>query len=61
MRIPHRLVKTISGRTGTAKVYRDAEYDEYIVKIVDQGSDSWYHTDDCDDAYKTARIMVQAD
>jgi len=50
------LKKTI----GPIKVYFDREWEEYILKP--QGSrkvEEWYHTDDKEDAFDTAKVMAK--
>ena len=39
---------------GTARVYRNYEWDEYIVAVDGSPWLQWYHTDDLDDAKATA-------
>lgn len=45
-----RLIDNVSG----ARIYRDAEWDEYVVHFTDGNT---YHTDDLDDARGTARVV----
>lgn len=52
-----RLISKIEGPKGTAKIYRDAEHDEYQVRDPQGGT---YFTPDRDDAEGTACFMVGA-
>lgn len=59
-----KLIKTHTSADGkkVAKVYRDAEWDEYHVKHYTDGkyhSKADYHTDDKDDAHNTAKHFVK--
>ena len=59
-----KLIKTHASADGkrVAKVYRDAEWDEYHVKHYTDGkhhSKADYHTDDKDDAHGTAKLFVK--
>ena len=54
-----RLIKTILGPTKIARVYRNAEWDEYIVKLLGSTPEQWHHTDDKEDALATARVMAE--
>lgn len=47
-----RLVHTVND---SVKVYRDAEWQEYVVKV---NSEKRYHTDDKQDAIVTANIIA---
>lgn len=52
------------GTACSVRVYRDAEYNEYIVKAIVKGKpvggkDGGYFTDDKADAYATARVVAQ--
>ncbi len=57
-----RLLNTIVGTEGrTAKVYRDTEWDEYIVRLFVKGPENKaaaYHSTYKDDAVNTAFTMV---
>lgn len=60
-----KLIETIKNETlgNVAKVYRDAEWNEYVVVfcalgVKQEGAD--YHTDDKEDAINTARVFVAA-
>jgi len=58
-----RLIQTYhsANREAAAKVYRSAEWEEYIVRFFRQGSelrDAAYHTDDKGDALNTAKYEV---
>lgn len=61
-----RLIETISGPNGdrVAKVYRDAEWNEYVVRFtefwVNLPEASNHHTDDKLDALGTARHWVNS-
>lgn len=50
---------------GSVKVYRDAEWSEYVVKSFDAAGrheeDGDYHTDDYDDARDTALAICELD
>ena len=51
-------INTVYGPATTARVYRDSEYDEYVVKFDHFGSyveGADYHTDDKQDALDTAK------
>ena len=53
---PGRLWKTVSG----IKIYRDSEWDQYVV-VPDPGDEaSWYYTDDREDAVGTAKAQARA-
>lgn len=52
-----RKVESITGAKGTAVVHRDAQWDEYRVRLNGQPS-SDYFTSDKGDAQTTARTMA---
>ena len=52
-----RLIHTVNA---DVKVYRDAEWDEYVVKVKGKPEAS-YHTDDKQDALATANIMAASE
>ena len=49
-------------KTKHHKIYRDVEFNEYVVKFAADPSwePSWYYTDDKDDAISTAAAMDEA-
>lgn len=51
-----KLIRTLEG-TQTVKVYRDSEWDEYVVSVVGN-PDADYHTNDRADAVATAELMA---
>lgn len=57
-----RLIETLINGNNTAKVYRDAEWQEYRVKFWQNGfrqpERTDYHTDDKQDAIGTAKEMI---
>jgi hypothetical protein len=58
-----KLIRTLSGTdTGyTAKVYRDSEYDQFVVRLFfndDELVDATYYADERADAIATAEIMA---
>jgi hypothetical protein len=54
-----RKVKTVTCGKYSAIVYRNAEWNEYVVKWSwDDRSITWYHTDDKEDAIDTAWFEV---
>ena len=52
-----RKLETHTGPNGTAKLYRNAEFNEYVVKL-SGNPDADYFTPDRDDATNTAILMV---
>lgn len=52
-----RLIHTVNA---DVKVYRDTEYDEYVVKVKGKPNAS-YHTDDKQDALTTADIIAASE
>lgn len=52
-----RKIETFTGPKGTVTVHRDAEWNEYRVKMVGQKG-TGYHTDDKQDAMDTARSIA---
>jgi len=54
-----RLIKTILGPAKIARVYRDAEWNEFVVKLLGSTPEQWHHTDDRDEALATARMMAE--
>jgi hypothetical protein len=44
------------GKVGNVAIYKN-EYDEYVVVQAGTGPESWYHTDDKNDAEQTAERM----
>lgn len=52
-----RLIHTVNT---DVKVYRDAEYDEYVVKVKGKPAAS-YHTDDKQDAINTANLIAASE
>lgn len=58
-----RLIKTIANGHYQAKIYRDAEWDEYVVVFFRDGKrlpDADYHTGDWDDADATAQAVLNS-
>lgn len=60
-----KLIETIKNETlgNIAKVYRDTEWNEYVVVFCVLGvkqACADYHTDDKEDALNTARVFVTA-
>lgn len=53
-----RLVETVTGPKGTARIRRDAEWDEWTVDVDGQGEESRYHTDDKGDAQSHADALT---
>lgn len=56
------LIKTIKAGDALCKVYRDAEWQEYRVKLIKHGvhqAGSDYHSDDKQDALDTAQRMLE--
>jgi ribonuclease HII len=56
-----KLIDTIENGTAVAKVYRDSEWDEYVVDLeIDEieQHDCGYSTDNKEDAINTAHVMV---
>tara|TARA_B100000424_G_C22640746_1_gene354205 strand:+ start:228 stop:389 length:162 start_codon:yes stop_codon:yes gene_type:complete len=39
-------------------IYKDKEWNEYVVKVKGRSEDEWYHTDCKQDAINTARAMI---
>lgn len=59
-----RLIKTVESAqcSREARIYRDAPWDEYVVKFRQDGKpmpDADYHTDDKQDAKDTATSWVE--
>lgn len=57
-----RLIDTITDGSAVAKIYRDVEWEEFVVKLYVNGvyqSKADYHTDDKSDATSSAREMVR--
>ena len=52
---------TILYSAGTARVYRNYEWEEYIVAVDGSPWRQWYHTDDLADAKETARLMASTE
>ena len=61
MRLYHKLHS--DDGTIMAKVYKDPEWNEYVVKYTKMGQllppDTWYHTDDMEDAVNTAHKEIE--
>ncbi len=53
-----RLVATVTGHDETVKVYLDADWQKYRVRIVGAPAVATYYTDDKDDAMATARVLA---
>ena len=54
-----KICEVINAANGkTVKVYRNAEYDEYVVKPCPSKGCDWYFTDDKQDAIDTANAMI---
>lgn len=57
-----RLVQTVGDASAGAKIYKDTEWGEYVVKFVRDGKvmpeETWHHTDDIGDAISTAEMEV---
>lgn len=56
----NRKIAEFTGTRGTAKVYRDVEWHEYVVKL-SGAPKADYHTSDKEDALETARRMAGFD
>lgn len=55
----HRKIQTIGIASAQMIVYRDAEWNQFIVKPVgERNEDRWYFTDDKKDAVNTAIRMA---
>ena len=58
-----RLIDKLGDSALGAKIYKDLEWGEYVVKFVKDGKltsdESWYHTDDLDDAMSTAQKEME--
>ena len=58
-----RLIDKLGDSALGAKIYKDLEWSEYVVKFVKDGKltsdESWYHTDDLDDAMSTAQKEME--
>jgi len=60
-----RLIKTLSSENGNkqAKIYRDSEWQEYIVEFYidnNKQENASSHTDDKEDAFSTANHFVSS-
>lgn len=55
-----RLIQTVKNGDNVAKVYRDSEWEEYVVRFFTCGAEqgTGYHTNDKKDALSTAHVMV---
>ena len=54
-----RFIQKIEGTDGTARVYFDPAFEEYVVKVEDDEDGAQdYFTDDKQDAIATAQVMV---
>tara|TARA_Y100001973_G_C5175332_1_gene321542 strand:+ start:712 stop:885 length:174 start_codon:yes stop_codon:yes gene_type:complete len=51
-------MKLIIKINDVTRIYKDTEWNEYIVKVKGRSSDEWYHTDCKQDAINTARAMI---
>ena len=56
----HRLIGGFGRGTSSVSIYRDIDWDDYIVVPSDKGLDAAYHTDDKADAFSTARAMLDS-
>lgn len=59
-----KLLQTITTGMNTAKVYRDSEWNEFVVQFYQCGVklvDASYHTDSKDDAIGTANIWSRGE
>ncbi|MGC3025850.1 hypothetical protein ACPUER_11970 [Burkholderia sp. DN3021] len=54
-----KLIRTLEGDLQTVKVYRDSEWNEYVVCVVGN-PDADYFTNDRADAIATAELMADA-
>ena len=52
-----KLLDTIVGTAATVKVYRDTDYNEFVVVTLDSPRGD-YFTDDKVEAYQTARVIA---
>lgn len=58
-----RLIKKLGDASAGAKIYKDYDWNEFIVKFFKDGrmlpEESWHHTDDLEDAVGTAEIEIR--
>ena len=57
-----RLIKKLGDASAGAKIYKDMDWNEYIVKFIKDGrmlpEETWHHTDDLEDAMGTAENEI---